>query len=97
MAPGAIGIADNSRYNWGLRTVPQTFLNKQNVWYPQGRVVGGGTILNGLAWTRASSADFDSWVDLGNEGWGWDDLKPYFVKVLRCSPTILNRRSNIFN
>lgn len=89
MAPGSIGLANTNRYNWNMTTTPQTFLNNQNIWYPQGRVVGGGTILNGLAWTRASSSDFDSWVALGNEGWGWMDLWPYFLKVYMSLIAIL--------
>jgi choline dehydrogenase len=81
MAPGNIGRADISRYDWMVRTQPQTFLDNKDRSYPQGKVVGGGTLLNGMVWTRASASDYDSWVDLGNDGWGWEDLYPYFVKV----------------
>ena len=43
--------------------------------------MGGSTILNGLCWTRGSEANFNAWEALGNPGWGWDDMQPYFRKV----------------
>lgn len=45
-----------------------------------GRGVGGGSLINGMCWTRGGIADFDAWEALGNPGWGWNDLLPYFKK-----------------
>lgn len=47
---------------------------------PQGRIVGGSTKLNRMVFDRGSKADFDRWESLGNDGWGWDGLLPYFKK-----------------
>lgn len=46
-----------------------------------GAVVGGGSVVNGMTFDRASTADYDAWEALGNDGWGWDGLLPYFKKV----------------
>lgn len=81
MAPGSIATTSFRRFNWNYRTVPQTFIDGKDRDYPLGKVVGGGTILNGIAWTRAAAAGYDAWAGLGNEGWGWDDLLPYFKKA----------------
>ncbi|KAH9904271.1 hypothetical protein F4778DRAFT_731923 [Xylariomycetidae sp. FL2044] len=81
MAPGSIGREWAADLDYGFNTLPQTFLNGATRGFPQGKAVGGGTLLNGLVWTRASAADFDSWAgSLGNEGWSWDDLEPYFLR-----------------
>lgn len=60
---------------------PQEFLDGATRVFTQGKAVGGSTIVNGLVWTRGSAADFDAWEHLGNPGWGWMDLLPYFRKV----------------
>jgi len=44
-------------------------------------VVGGGTVVNGMFFARGAAADYDAWEQLGNPGWGWDGLLPYFKKV----------------
>lgn len=45
-----------------------------------GRGVGGGSLINGMCWTRGGRADYDAWAALGNDGWGWEELLPYFKK-----------------
>lgn len=64
-----------------MEMAAQTFLDGKSRTFSQGKVVGGSTIINGLVWTRGSMADFDAWERLGNPGWGWLDLLPYFRKV----------------
>ncbi|KAI1113805.1 GMC oxidoreductase-domain-containing protein [Nemania sp. NC0429] len=80
--PGNVGQENPSRYEWTMTTTPQEFLDNQTRSFAQGRAVGGSTIMNGLCWTRGSAADYDAWRNLGNPGWGWTDLLPYFLKVL---------------
>jgi choline dehydrogenase-like flavoprotein len=64
-------------------SIPQAGLdNRTSVLYT-GAVVGGGTVVNGMFFARGSAADYDAWEKLGNPGWGWKDLLPYFKKV--CS------------
>ncbi|KAI0112002.1 putative GMC oxidoreductase [Daldinia grandis] len=78
--PGNIGLEDPRRYEVKLEMAPQNFLDGATRVFTQGKAVGGSTIVNGLVWTRGSAADFDAWEHLGNPGWGWIDLLPYFRK-----------------
>lgn len=48
---------------------------------PQGKVLGGGSILNAMCWNRGGADDYDAWEALGNPGWGWSGMLPYFIKV----------------
>ena len=69
-----------------MSTVPQTFLDGYSRSIPQGRALGGGTLLNGMLWNRGGRSDFDDWSRLGNHGWAWDDMLPYFRKSETYSP-----------
>jgi choline dehydrogenase-like flavoprotein len=66
--------------NWGFQTVPQPELNNRPMHYPQGRTLGGSTSINAMIYIRGHRLDYDEWRDLGNEGWGYDDVLPYFRK-----------------
>ncbi|KXH40091.1 GMC oxidoreductase [Colletotrichum simmondsii] len=81
IAPGYIGLTPPSPYGKSVTTAPQTFLDGKTRGISQGRVIGGGSVTNGMCWTRGSAADFDAWEELGNRGWGWKSLLPYFKKV----------------
>ncbi|TGO77601.1 hypothetical protein BELL_0099g00030 [Botrytis elliptica] len=70
-----------STYDWNLWTAPQTSLDGSSRPMDLGKGVGGGSLINGMCWTRGGSADYDAWVALGNPGWGWDDLLPYFKRT----------------
>ncbi|KAF2967308.1 hypothetical protein GQX73_g6286 [Xylaria multiplex] len=74
--PGNVGQENPSRYEWAVTTTPQQFLDNRTRTFPQGKVVGGSTIMNGMC----AAADYDAWRNLGNPGWGWRDLLPYFLK-----------------
>lgn len=66
--PGKIGSGGWQKYQWGLTTEPQTYLNNPKVGIPQGKAVGGSSILNGLCWSRGSVSDYDGWEKLGKVG-----------------------------
>ncbi|KAM7199925.1 putative GMC oxidoreductase [Naviculisporaceae sp. PSN 640] len=78
--PGLIGHGWDPSYIWNLTTTPQESLDNQTRPYPVGHVLGGATIINGLVMTRGAKADYDAWERLGNEGWAWRDMLPYFIK-----------------
>ncbi|KAI1265786.1 GMC oxidoreductase-domain-containing protein [Xylariaceae sp. FL1019] len=78
--PATIGQEDPGRYEWNMSTIPQEHLHDAIRTFHQGKVVGGSTIINGLCWTRGSAWDYDAWKNLGNPGWGWKDMVPYFTK-----------------
>ncbi|KUJ06959.1 uncharacterized protein LY89DRAFT_790056 [Mollisia scopiformis] len=84
MFPIEDGYGLGTEYDWNLWTAPQTFLDGASRPYDMGRGIGGGSLINGMCWTRGGSADYDAWKALGNDGWGWDDLLPYFQK--ECLP-----------
>ncbi|KAF2996170.1 hypothetical protein E8E14_003543 [Neopestalotiopsis sp. 37M] len=79
--PSGIGSVLGSQYDWNLTTVAQTALDGNTRSLAQGHAVAGATIMNGMIWTRGTQADYDAWETLGNDGWGWDDMQPYFQKV----------------
>ncbi|MEX0601583.1 MAG: choline dehydrogenase, partial [Rhodothermales bacterium] len=67
--------------NWGFKTVPQEHVNRREMHYPQGRTLGGSTSINAMIYIRGHRLDYDEWRTLGNEGWGYDDVLPYFKKA----------------
>jgi choline dehydrogenase-like flavoprotein len=91
--PGLIGHGFPPAYNWNLTTTPQEFLDNKARDYGQGHVVGGGSILNGIVTTRGARADYDAWQALGNPGWAWQDMLPYFKKVRRRSIYTIQRHA----
>ena len=82
--PVYVGADIGGIYDWDLETVPQTQLDGSTRPMPQGKVLGGGSILNAMCWNRGGSDDYDAWESFGNPGWGWAGILPYFMKA-RCS------------
>lgn len=69
--------------NWGFYTEPEAKLNNRPIFWPRGRVLGGSSSINGSAYVRGQAEDYDGWRRLGNVGWGWSDVLPYFNKLER--------------
>ncbi|WP_212524908.1 GMC family oxidoreductase N-terminal domain-containing protein [Actibacterium sp. MT2.3-13A] len=67
--------------NWALRTVPQPGLNGRRGFQPRGRCLGGSSAINAMLYVRGHPRDYDEWAELGAEGWGWDDVLPYFRRA----------------
>ena len=67
--------------NWGYETVPQPQLNNREMWYPQGRTLGGSTSINAMIYIRGNKQDYDNWAELGNEEWGYEQVLPFFRKA----------------
>jgi choline dehydrogenase len=69
------------KVNWLYSTEPDPGTGgRVHVW-PRGKVLGGSSSINGLLYIRGQHADYDGWRQLGCEGWGWDDVRPYFLKA----------------
>jgi choline dehydrogenase len=64
--------------NWMYQTEPEPGLNGRTVFQPRGKVLGGSSSINGLLYVRGQHEDYDRWRQLGNTGWGFDDVLPYF-------------------
>jgi choline dehydrogenase len=69
------------RFNWGFETVPQPQLNNREMWYPQGRTLGGSTSINAMIYIRGNRQDYERWASLGNDKWGYDEVLPFFKKA----------------
>lgn len=79
--PAGFTKLSGPRVNWGFRTVPQKHLNNRDMWYPQGKTLGGGSSINAMIYTRGHYTDYDKWEAAGATGWGYDDVLPYFRKA----------------
>lgn len=66
--------------NWGFETVPQKGLGGRRGYQPRGKVLGGSSGTNAMIYIRGHRADYDNWAALGNEGWSYDEVLPYFKK-----------------
>lgn len=71
----------DTRYNWCYATEPQPGCHGRNVIAPRGKVLGGSSSINGLIYIRGQAEDFDHWRQLGNAGWSYADVLPYFRKA----------------
>lgn len=67
--------------SWGWNTVPQAHMNGRVFRYTQARVIGGGSSINAQIYTRGHPLDYDEWRQAGCEGWGYEDVLPYFRKA----------------
>ena len=71
----------NKSTDWCYKTEPDSGLNGRSLSWPRGRVLGGSSSINGLLYVRGQAQDFDHWRQLGNTGWSWDDVLPYFKRA----------------
>jgi len=82
MLPGAMTfVRDWSRHAWLYSTEPDPSRGGRSDTWRRGRSLGGSSSLNGLIWARGLPRDFDGWAALGATGWGWDSVRPYFMKA----------------
>lgn len=77
---GYLYCIGNPRTDWMMKTAQEAGLNGRSLVYPRGKVLGGCSSVNGMIYMRGQAADYDHWRQMGNTGWGWDDLLPYFLK-----------------
>lgn len=78
---GLAVLAKNGQANWCFETVPQKGLNGRRGYQPRGKVLGGSSSINAMIYVRGHRQDYDHWAELGNPGWGWDDVLPYFKRA----------------
>jgi choline dehydrogenase len=69
------------RVNWMYRTEPDPGLAGRQGYWPRGKILGGSSSINAMVFVRGNPGDFDDWMALGNAGWGWQDVLPYFRKL----------------
>ena len=81
-AGGLVMLRDKPKINnWAFETVPQKGLNGRKGYQPRGKSLGGSSSINAMIYIRGQKEDYDNWADLGNDGWSWQDVLPYFKKA----------------
>ena len=70
----------NPKTDWCYNTEPDQTMENRSIPYPRGKTLGGSSSINGLLYIRGQEQDYDIWRQLGNNGWGWNDVLPYFLK-----------------
>jgi choline dehydrogenase len=70
-------------YNWCFHTDADPNMNGRRIYWPRGKTLGGSSSINGLIYIRGQREDYDHWSALGNVGWAYDEVLPYFVKSER--------------
>ncbi len=71
----------NPNLSWNYETEPDAGVDGRSVAWPRGKVLGGSSSINGLLYVRGQHADYDHWRQLGNAGWSWENVLPYFQKA----------------
>ncbi|HRK19093.1 MAG TPA: GMC family oxidoreductase N-terminal domain-containing protein [Hyphomicrobiaceae bacterium] len=77
---GYLYLMGNPRTDWGYSTAAEPGLNGRSLMYPRGRVLGGCSSINGMIYMRGQARDYDLWRQMGNDGWSWDEVLPFFLK-----------------
>ena len=75
---GYLYTIGNPRTDWCFKTDPDPGLNNRQIGYARGKVLGGCSSINAMIYMRGQASDYDHWAQLGNRGWGWDDVLPIF-------------------
>ena len=80
--PVGVGkLLGDERWAWKFETAPQDAMLGQSLYWPRGRVLGGSSALNGMAYVWGDPREFDRLREQGNPGWGWDDVQPMFARM----------------
>jgi len=78
--PGLYCNLMDTELDWGFRTTPQPELNNRRIFLTRGKGLGGTSLMNAMVYMRGNRGDYDGWRDLGNAGWGFDDVLPLFKR-----------------
>ncbi|HEX6183881.1 MAG TPA: choline dehydrogenase [Pyrinomonadaceae bacterium] len=79
--PAAFAKLFKTSCDWDYETEPQPHLGGRRLYWPRGKMLGGSSSMNAMIYIRGHRSDFDAWRDAGNEGWGFDEVLPYFKKA----------------
>ncbi len=79
--PAAYSKLNRTEVDWGFETEPQAHILGRKMYLPRGKALGGSSSTNAMAYIRGNRADYDEWAAMGNKGWGYEDVLPYFIKA----------------
>jgi len=78
--PAAFGNQFHTKLDWDFVTEPEPHVDNRELYIPRGKSLGGSSSMNAMLYVRGRPLDYDLWKEQGADGWGWDDVLPYFVK-----------------
>jgi len=78
--PGAYVKLFRQKIDWQFWTIPQPYVEQRKIYLPRGKTLGGCSSTNAMAYVRGNRNDYNQWAELGNEGWDYESVKPYFIK-----------------
>lgn len=78
--PGAYLKIHKSKQDWGFWSENQSNVLNRKIYLPRGKALGGSSSTNAMAYVRGNAEDYDGWAELGNDGWGYKDVLPYFKR-----------------
>ena len=81
--PAGIAKLSTPRFDWQYNTAPQAAMAGRRMYWPRGRLLGGSSSINAMVYIRGQAADYDHWRQLGNAGWSYADVLPFFKKAER--------------
>ncbi len=81
MPAGLWRLRNNEEINWRYHTEPQQDLHLRRLFWPRGRLLGGSSSINAMIYCRGQREDYDGWAQMGNDGWGFQSILPYFLKA----------------
>jgi choline dehydrogenase len=81
MPAGFASLGETSPYNWHYETEPQVHCNNRRMLWPRGKTLGGSSSINAMLYIRGHGSDYDHWRQLGNEGWSFREVLPYFKRA----------------
>ncbi len=81
--PAAFSKLFKTNVDWNYSTEPEPCLNNRKLYWPRGKMIGGSGSMNAMIYIRGNPCDYDDWAGLGNDGWGFQDVLPYFKKSER--------------
>jgi choline dehydrogenase len=79
--PAAFAKQFQTKLDWDLATEPEPHCDNRSLYVPRGKGLGGSSSMNAMLYVRGNPLDYDGWAAAGAEGWGWDDVRPYFLKA----------------
>jgi len=79
--PAGVLAVGQSKYDWGFLTDPEPGFDGRQRLLPRGRTLGGSSSTNAMVYIRGHRSDYDAWATAGFEGWGWNDVLPYFLRA----------------
>jgi choline dehydrogenase len=89
---GPANLIYDPRTSWQFYSGPESHLKQRKVHAVRGKALGGSSAINGMLWTRGDSSEYDRWQAMGNDGWGFKDVLPFFKKIERFAQGDLQTR-----